>query len=357
LYAVLKIFYDVKKGLFMKKDFQSKVVVITGASAGLGRALARKFAKHGAKLGLLARGIDGLEAAKKEAEEMGSEALAVTTDVSDYNAIEKAATMIEEKLGPIDIWINNAMVSVFGPLLKMSAEEFKRVTDVTYLGQVYGTMAALKKMQQRNKGKIILIGSALAYRGIPLQSAYCGAKHATHGFFESLRAELIHDNSNIKLCMIQMPAMNTTQFGFVKSYLPKKPKPMGTVYEPEAAADAVLYAANHDDREIYYGFSTYKTIIGNKVVPAYLDEYLAKTGYNGQQTDEPETKDRRNNLWEPIPGDHGAHGPFDKEAMNFSPLFVAKKHKWLTAAGIGALAVGVGLLVNKLGAGNGVSYS
>ncbi len=211
----------------MKKDLKNKVVVITGASAGLGRAMVRKFAKHGAKIGLIARGTDGLEAAKKEVEAMGGEALVVPLDVSNSEGVENAATMIEEKLGPIDIWINNAMVSVFGPVKKMTAEEFKRVTDVTYLGQVYGTMAALKKMLPRNKGKIILIGSALAYRGIPLQSAYCGAKHGIHGFFESLRAELIHDKSKVQLTMVQMPAMNTTQFGFVKSYLPNKPKPMG----------------------------------------------------------------------------------------------------------------------------------
>jgi NADP-dependent 3-hydroxy acid dehydrogenase YdfG len=337
----------------MKKDLQNKVVVITGASAGLGRALARKCAAHGAKIGLIARGIDGLEAAKKEVEELGSEALVVPTDVSDYDAVEKAANMIEEKLGPIDIWINNAMVSVFGPLMKMSPDEFKRVTDVTYLGQVYGTMAALKKMRLRDKGKIILIGSALAYRGIPLQSAYCGAKHAIHGFFESIRAELLHDNSNIKLCMVQMPAMNTTQFGFVKSYLPNKPKPMGTIYEPEAGANAVLYAATHDDREVYYGFSTYKAIIGNKIVPAYLDEYLAKTGYSGQQTNEPEKENKKNNLWEPIPGDHGARGPFDKDAINFSPLFIAKKNKWLTLTTVGALALVTGILINTLSETNG----
>ena len=332
----------------MEKKFQNKVVVITGASAGLGRSIARAFGKQGAKVGLIARGIDGLEAAKKEIEESGGEAIAVQVDVSDSEAVEKAAHIIEEKFGAIEIWINNAMVGVFGPLKEMNADEFKRVTDVTYLGQVYGTMAALKRMLPRNKGKIILIGSALAYRGIPLQSAYCGAKHGIHGFFESLRAELIHDRSEVKLSMVQMPAMNTTQFGFVKSYLPNKAKPMGIVYEPEAAANAVLYAAANDEREVYYGYSTYKTVFGNKVAPGFLDEYLAKTGYSGQQTDEPESPSRKNNLYDPIPGDHGAHGPFDA-SMNFSPLFVAKKHKWLTAASIGALFLGVLMIAKKSG--------
>lgn len=331
----------------MKKDLKNKVVVVTGASAGLGRAIVRAFAKRGANVGLIARGADGLNAAKEEVEALGGKACISITDVSKSEEVSNAANYIEQNLGPIDIWVNNAMTSVFGPLKKMNAADFERVTDVTYLGQVYGTMTALEKMLPRNKGKIILIGSALAYRGIPLQSAYCGAKHAIHGFFESLRAELIHDKSNVQLSMVQMPAMNTTQFGFVKSYLPNKPKPMGTIYEPKAAARSVVYAATHDSREIYYGFSTFKTVLGNKVLPGWLDKYLAKTGYKGQQTSQPDNKNRPDNLWKPIPGDHGATGPFTKQAMAFSPIFVAKKNKWLVLAGIGALVFGITTLVSK----------
>src|SRR5665213_3400491 len=263
----------------MKKDFKGKTVVIAGASAGLGRAMVREFAKHGANVGLIARGIDGLRAANDEVEELGGHGYIAQADVSNADEVENAAQKIEDHFGSIDIWINNAMLSVFGPFKKMEMKDFEHVTAATYLGQVYGTHAALKRMIPKDKGSIILIGSALAYRGIPLQSAYCGSKHAIHGFFESLRSELIHDKSNVQLTMVQMPAMNTTQFSFVKNYLPNKPKPMGIIYEPEAATGAVLYAAKHDEREIYYGFSTFKTVLGNKVLPGWLDKYLAKTCY------------------------------------------------------------------------------
>ena len=295
-----------------------KVVVITGASAGVGRATVREFARRGASIALIARGIDGLEQAKKEVESYGGKAIMFPVDVSDSFALESAAEETEKKLGPIDVWVNNAMNSVFSPVKEMKAAEYKRVTEVTYLGQVYGALAALKRMTPRNKGSIVFVCSALAYRAIPLQSAYCAAKHAVEGFYESLRTELLHDRSNIKTCMVQLPAMNTTQFGFVKSRLPNKPKPMGIIYQPEIAAKAIVYASEHNRREIYVGYSTIKAIIGNKIAPEYADKVLAKSGYEGQMTDEPDSPNRKFNLWEPIPGDHGVHGPFTGEAQNFS---------------------------------------
>lgn len=325
-------------------DFKGKVVVVTGASAGLGRAIVREFAKQGANMGLLARGNDGLEGAKKEVEDFGGKALAIPTDVSQPDQVEAAAEQIEKELGPIDIWVNNAMISVFGPFKQLEAKDFKQVTDVTYLGQVYGTQSALKRMQTRNKGSIILIGSALAYRGIPLQSAYCGAKHAIHGFFESLRAELSHDGSKINLSMVQLPAMNTTQFGFVKSYLPNKPQPMGTIYQPEVAAQAVAHIAKNPQREMYVGYPTVQTILGNKLVPGFLDWYLGETGIEGQQTNEPKDPNRKDNLYEPLPGDHGAHGTFDDSSWNFSPETWAATHKavtWGAVLSVAALAVGL----------------
>ena len=314
------------------------VVVITGASAGVGRSCARTFAENGYDVGLIARGKDGLEGAKQEVESYGRKAHYVIVDVADSEAVFKAADEIENTLGEISVWVNNAMNSVFSPVKDMLPDEYKRVTEVTYLGQVYGTLAALKKMQPRNRGSIVLVGSALAYRGIPLQSAYCAAKHATQGFFDSLRTELMHDNSKVRISMVQLPAMNTTQFGFVKSKLPNRPKPMGTIFQPEVAADAILFAAEHDRREILVGYPTLKAVIGNKIAPWYADMVLAETGYDGQQTDEPADPNRKNNLWEPIPGDHGAHGNFENDAKLFSPqLWASKNRKYILGASLAAL--------------------
>ncbi len=326
-----------------------KVVVITGASAGLGRAIVREFAKKGDDIALIARGIDGLEAAKKEVESYGGRALVLPLDVADADAVEKAATEVEEKLGPIDIWVNNAMNSVFSPIKDMKPDEYKRVTEVTYLGQVYGALSALKRMRARNSGCIIFIGSALAYRGIPLQSAYCAAKHAVEGFYDSFRCELIHDKLNIRTCMVQLPAMNTTQFGFVRNKLFYKPKPMGMIYDPEIAAKAVVFVTEHDRREIYVGWPTLEAIIGNKILPGYADHHLAKTGYEGQFTKKPEDPNRKDNLWEPLPGDHGAHGPFTAQSHYFSPQLWASMNRELLATCFAGLALmfGAAMLLKK----------
>ena len=295
-----------------------KVIVITGASAGVGRATAKEFAKSGAKILLIARGRDGLEGAKREVEDAGGKAWIFEADVADAQKLKEAATFAEENLGPIDLWVNNAMVSVFSRVMDMKPEEYKRVTEVTYLGQVYGTQAALEKMKDRNCGKIILVGSALSYRGIPLQSAYCASKHAIQGFFESLRAELFHDNINVDLSIVHLPAMNTTQFNWVKSRFDKKPKPMGTIFQPEVAARAIAEVSETGVRERHVGFSTVKTIWGNKLVPEYLDHFMAEKGFKGQLTNEEEDSDRKDNLWEPVPGDQGTHGGFASKSQNYS---------------------------------------
>lgn len=330
-----------------KKEYKG-VVVITGASAGVGRACVRTFAENGYDVGLIARGKDGLEAAKNEVESYGRKAIYVEVDVADSEAVFRAADEIENALGEIKVWVNNAMNSVFSPVKEMLPEEYKRVTEVTYLGQVYGTLAALKKMQPRNRGSIVLVGSALSYRGIPLQSAYCAAKHAIQGFFDSLRTELMHDESKVKISMVHLPAMNTTQFGFVKSRLPNKPKPMGTIFQPEIAADAVLFSAEHDRREMMVGFPTLKAVVGNKIAPWYADYVLAKAGFKGQQTDEPDDPNRKNNLWEPMPGDHGAHGNFGKDAKDFSPqLWVSKNRKYVFGAALAILGAVWGVRAAK----------
>jgi short-subunit dehydrogenase len=323
---------------------KSEIVVITGASAGVGRATVREFAKRGAHVALLARSGCGLDAARDEVEGLGGQALIIPTDVADHKQVESAADEIEEKLGPIDIWINNAMVSVFSPFLEMEADEFRRVTEVTYLGVVYGTMAALRYMVPRNRGTIVQAGSALAYRSIPLQSAYCGAKHAICGFTDSLRSELLHDHINVHLTIVHLPALNTPQFEWVKSRLPRKPQPVPPIFQPEVAARGIHWAAHHRRRELYVGLPTVKAIIANKMFPGYLDRYLAKHGYEGQQTSEPDPHVRPNNLWNALPGDFGAHGRFDRQAHPRSLQLWATTHRaWFGAAAIGVAVGAIGL--------------
>jgi NAD(P)-dependent dehydrogenase (short-subunit alcohol dehydrogenase family) len=316
-----------------------ETVVVTGSSAGLGRAIAREFGKHQARVALLARGVDGLNGAKREIERYGGQALVIPVDVADAAKLEQAAETVEREFGPIDIWVNNAMASVFSPIKEMQPEEFKRVTEVTYLGYVYGTMAALKRMLPRDRGMIVQVGSALAYRSIPLQSAYCASKHAVAGFTDSLRCELIHDGSHVRVTMVQMPALNTPQFGWVKSRLKHKAQPVPPIFQPEVGARAVYWAAHHNRREVYVGGSTIVAIEGNKVAPGFADHYLGRTGYESQQTSEPEDPNRANNLWEPVPGDHGAHGTFDSRAHERSTALWIDLHRdWLS---IGAGIAGV----------------
>lgn len=322
---------------------QPEVVVITGASAGIGRATVRAFAARGASIGLLARGRDGLLAAKREVEDLGGKALVLPLDVSAADQVELAAAEVEEKLGPIDVWINNAMVSVFSPVREMTAEEYRRVTEVTYLGSVYGALAALRRMLPRDRGSIVQVGSALAYRGIPLQSAYCGAKHAIQGFCDSLRTELIHDGSRVRLTEVHLSAVNTPQFGWVKSRMPRKPQPVPPIYQPEVAARAIVWAAYHDRREVWVGWPAVKAIAGNKIAPGYADRYLAKNGYESQQYDGLADPHRAHNLWEPVPGDHGAHGNFDDRATGRSLQLWASTHRGLLALA-GAGLAGLGLL-------------
>ncbi|MBV9388980.1 MAG: SDR family oxidoreductase [Chroococcidiopsidaceae cyanobacterium CP_BM_ER_R8_30] len=321
-----------------------EVVVITGASAGIGRATVRAFAKRGAYIGLVARSRDGLEGACREVEEAGGKALVLPTDVSDPDQVEKAAAAVEEAFGPIDIWVNDAMASILSPFMEIKLEDFRRATEVTYLGYVYGTMAALRRMKPRDRGTIVQVGSALAYRSIPLQSAYCGAKAAIRGFTDSLRCELLHDRSNVRLTMVQMPAVNTPQFNWIKSNMPHRPQPVPPIFQPEVAAEAIYWAAHHDRRELYVGSSTVEAILGTKVAPGLLDRYLASSGYSGQQTQELEDKNRPDNLWEPLPGDHGAHGRFDNRAQDWSPQLWATQNQdmLILAAGAGIACVALG---------------
>lgn len=317
--------------------FRHRVVMITGASAGLGRATAREFAGGGAKIGLLARGREGLEATRREVEELGGRGVVLPADVADGRAVDEAATKLEKALGPIDIWVNNAMTSVFSPVMEMTHEEYRRVTEVVYLGLVNGTLAALKRMRPRDHGKIIQIGSALSYRSIPLQSAYCAAKHAVNGFTESLWTELIHDRSRVSVTIVQMPALNTPQFRWVKSRMHYRAQPVPPIFQPEVGARAVVWAAARRRRELYVGLPTVKAILADKFAPGLLDHYLGKKGYEAQMTVLPEDPRRRFNLWRPVEGDWGAHGAFDAQAKRHSAQFWVRRHaRWL---GLGLLAL------------------
>ena len=322
-----------------------EVVVVTGATSGIGRAIARRFAQDGASIGLIARGRDGLAGARKDVEEAGGRALELPCDVSEWDAVNSAARAVEEAFGPIDVWINNAMTTVFAPFKEIEPDEFRRATDVTYHGAVWGTKAALDRMLPRDRGSIVLVGSALAYRGIPLQAPYCGAKHAEKGFFESLRTELRHDKSNVHLSMVQLPGLNTPQFIHCRSKMPKVPQPMPPYYQPEVAADAVHWAAHHRRRELYVGMPTVKTILGNKVAPWLVERVLAKQAFGGQQSDKPTDPDRRDNLMSPPPGDPGAHGPYDEKARSTSVQTQLAKRRGL----VGMVTALVLILTGVLG--------
>ncbi len=329
----------------------AEVVVITGASAGIGRATAREFAKHGCKVALLARGRVGLTAAAAEVEELGGEALIIPTDVADLDAVERAAELVVERFGQIDIWVNNAFAGIFSRFLDMSPEEFRRVTDVTYFGQVHGTRAALKHMLPRNSGSIVLVGSALAYRGIPLQSAYCAAKHAVQGFQDSLRAELLAMDTNVRLAMVQLPGVNTPQFDWIRAHVKGTPRPVGAVYQPEVAARAIWKAAHSSRKEWVVGAPAYQAIIADKVASPLLDRQLASGMIEAQQDPKPLDPNRKDNLFEAVDEDRGAHGRFDESSRTRSPLLWASERRGWLAAGA-ALAAGVGFLSARKGGGD-----
>ncbi len=303
----------------MKQQNKKRVVVVTGASAGVGRAVVKEFAKEGALIGLLARGEDRLEAAKREVENAGGKALALPTDVADAAQVERAASRVEEEFGPIDVWVNDAMTTIFARFDDITPEEFKRATEVTYLGCVHGTMSALKRMKARDHGTIVQVGSALAFRSIPLQAPYCGAKHAIVGFTDSLRSELIHDRSNVHLTAVHLPAMNTPQFSWGRTRLPRHPQPVPPIFQPEVAARAIVWASSHKRRDLWVGWPTYQAIVGQKIAPGFADKYLADHAFSGQQTSQPVSTDRPDNLFEPVSGDqYAAHGVFDDRAQDWA---------------------------------------
>jgi NAD(P)-dependent dehydrogenase (short-subunit alcohol dehydrogenase family) len=322
---------------------RGEVVVVTGASAGVGRAAVRAFAREGARIGLIARNRRRLEQAAVEVEAAGGEALVLPLDVADALAVEQAAAAVEARFGPLDVWVNNAMVTVFSPVKEMTADDYRRVTEVTYLGVVHGTLAALRRMLPRDHGTIVQVGSALAYRAIPLQSAYCAAKHATQGFTESLRSELLHDGSRVRVHMVQMPALNTPQFRWSKSRMPRKAQPVPPIFQPEVAAEAILYSARSGRDELFVGLPTVKAIVADRVVPRLLDRYLARAGYDAQMTDEPEDMGRPNNLYATLDGDQAAHGAFDDRAAPRSlQLWANERRGRLALAGLAVAGLALG---------------
>lgn len=321
----------------------SRVVVITGASAGVGRATARAFAARRARIGLIARNREALETTRAEVQARGGEAVVALADVADANAVERAAQTIEEAFGPIDVWVNNAMTSVLGPVRSITADEFRRVTEVTYLGVVNGTLAALRRMLPRDEGVILQIGSTLAYRGIPLQAPYCAAKHAIQGFHDSLLTELLHDGSKVRVSMVNLPAINTPQFRWIRNHMPRKAQPFGTIFEPEVAARAIVWASEHPRRELNVGWSTTQAILANAFAPELLDRYLGRIGYDKQQGDELEEPGRADNLFAPVGGDAGAHGVFSDQAKSLTPQLLANTHRGAIGAAVAVVAM-IGLV-------------
>lgn len=337
-------------------DRHGEVVVITGASAGVGRATARAFAREGAAIGLIARGRDGLEATRAEVEALGGRALVLRCDVADAEQVERAAETAERELGPIDVWINNAMATVYAPLMDMHPDEFRRATEVTYLGAVWGTMAALRRMRARGRGTIIQVSSALAYRAIPLQAPYCGAKHALLGFTTSLRSELLHEHSAIHVGMVHLPAINTPQFRWGRTHLTHPPQPVPPIFQPEVAAQAIHWAAHHRRRDLFVGGSSLKAVWANRLAPRLLDHYLAHFGYQAQQGErEIDPLRRADNLFTPVAGDAGAHGDFDNEARTQSAqLWASQRRGWLAAAGVvGGAVIGGWLRRRRQQSGGG----
>jgi NAD(P)-dependent dehydrogenase (short-subunit alcohol dehydrogenase family) len=329
----------------MRPDDNRRCVVVTGASAGVGRAIAKAFGRRGWRVALLARGLDGLEGARRDVTEAGGTALVIPTDVADHAQVEAAAERVERELGPIDVWVNDAMATIFCPMEHITPEDFERATWVTYLGSVWGIMVALKRMKPRDRGTIIQVGSALAYRSIPLQAPYCGAKSAVRGFIDSVRSELIHDKSRVHLTMVQLSAFNTPQFDWGRTCLKQQPQPVPPIFQPEVAAEAVYWSVHHRRRELWVGFPAVKAILGTRIVPGMIDRILARSAYSGQHTDRPLPPGRKDNLYEPVTGDHGAHGRFDERARSSSWQLWLTTHRWAMVGAALLVLLVLGLLL------------